>query len=285
MREEEVEVEQVLPEELEAMLEDSAPAGKSQSFLQKVLTQGPFSRSWLEKIKSLIFRWNRLLDNILSKPGDRNLQKAGIASAHISRRLGARLWRAATRESALQQKEPLDTPEDFAQLLQPLSSAEMLILQKEIEADTTVFSRIEVVREGALLHQRKGFIAGVLVGLLFILLAGPGYVTETIYGTGLPTWIPASSEVRDWFAALFFILGILLPFLSVFQIAEAVRILLVYRAEGVSEVRRAWALPLVLSGAALVFLLLGGILPALLLLVFAHFWMSAERSKGPRDLE
>lgn len=280
MREEEVEVEQVLPEELEAILEEAPSRGKTESLLRRLFYR--LQESWLG---GQLHSFNRWLDGILAGKRERGIRGAAIDSRKVSRVFGIKLWRIAARRGTLEQSKQLDRREDFSQLLTPLSSAEILLLEKEIEADATVFSRIEVVRETALLQQRKAFLAGMIVGILFALLAGPAYITETLYGSGLPGWVPLSQEVRDWFSALFFVLGVLLPLWAIFQITEAVRIMLLYREEGDREIRAAWALPLFLAVGALLALLLGGIIAALLLIVFVSFWLSAERSKRDEDLE
>ena len=248
----EKDVVEVLPEDIEDLLDETPP----ENFLSRLLHKGPLG-NLLQKI-------NNLLDRSIGQ--DRGVVDAGIDLQGTGRRLGARMWRAAARKSALRSKVPLDSPRDFAKLLEPLSPAEALLLQKEIEADVSLVVRVDTLRSKALLQQRKGMLVGVLAGLLFALLAGPDYILQTLYQPGSEVW-----------GVIVFTMGILIPLGALFQIAEGARLLFLYQEEHLPFALRAGRVLVALPALSLLILLLGFVPLALVPLVLAWLWGRAEQ--------
>lgn len=244
----------VEPEDVEELLEESPS-----SFWQNLFLDGPLGR--------ILGKVNEWLDRHLT--GRREAaQAAGIDLEGTRRRFGARLWRTAARRSALRSRGSLDSPEDFARLLQPLSPADVILLQKEIRADRTILAQLDEVRGGALHQQRKGMLLGMLLGILFALLAGPDYVLETIYRPGSEAW-----------GAVVFALGILLPMMAFFQVAEGARLLFLYQEDPRSSWKRAGLILIILPLLALLLLLLGAVPLAAAPILLAWAWSRAERKQ------
>lgn len=248
----EKDVVEVLPEDIDELLQESPP----ESFLSRLLTKGLLGKI-LEKINSLLDR---------SVGPDRGALDAGVDLQGTGRRLGARMWRAAARKSALRSKVPLDSPRDFAKLLEPLSPAEALLLQKEIESDVSLVVRMDVLRSKALLQQRKGMLVAIFIGLLFLLLAGPDYILQTLYQPGSEVW-----------GVVVFTLGILIPLGALSQIAEGARLIFLYKEEELPYALRAGRVLIALPILSLLILLLGFIPLALVPLVLAWLWSKAEQ--------
>jgi hypothetical protein len=110
---------------------------------------------------------------------------------------------------------------EFEKLLSPLPGPEVALLQQELEAEETVFVRIEKTRHRAVDRQVLGFIVGLVCLALFMVSVGLDYFKETLPGAPQPDFIPQSLQGDPAGAALF-ALGLLLPLLAVTIVADAV---------------------------------------------------------------
>jgi hypothetical protein len=137
-----------------------------------------------------------------------------------------------------------------------------LALSAEVSSDDTVFVRIERQRRQQFRnHGLAAFLAAATM-IIFALLVGPQFITETLINVRPPGWTP------DWIPseaskATLFVIGILVPIIAGFALLDGYRLLF----SGLLN-RRIWdllqALPtLSLGGIALILVAGGQILKAL----------------------
>jgi hypothetical protein len=175
----------------------------------------------------------------------------------------------------------MDPPSEFARLLTPLSGAEVALLEKEVQADETVFVRMERVRADASLRQRLGLLIGILIVLVFLLSAGESYLLEVLPNAELPQWIPDSELARQIAGGSIFALGLIIPFLAVFIFAEAARLILWAIGDRSPWLGAAGALS-ALAGILVMNYTVRGEIPAAVLLLLVYLVLSeAERRFRP----
>jgi len=119
----------------------------------------------------------------------------------------------------------LEPDDPFLQKLTPLPRSEIIALSAEISADDTIFSRSEHSRS---VRQFGHSMAALLTGLsliIFALLVGPEYLTDTLNNLPYPEWLPTDLPEQAVAGALF-ALGILVPILSGFVLLDGYRALL-----------------------------------------------------------
>jgi len=125
------------------------------------------------------------------------------------------------------------TQDTLQALLTPLSDSEVKRLQAEVAAEEPIFVQIERARAGAVRHQTLAFYLGLAVLVAFFAVYQTSYLTEILPQVEIPDQIaePPTSTVpadawRDGIAAVFFGVGLLLPFLAFFTAVEGIRRLL-----------------------------------------------------------
>lgn len=158
----------------------------------------------------------------------------------------------------------------FAELLEPMSRAELEILKQDVTQETPIFVRFERSRQHALVRRRLGFILGFLLLVVFALRAGAPYLESGLSNAAeayQPSWLHLSTEARELFNGVWFGLGLLLPFLAAFILAEAVDRLW----RGLEDLHAGdltmGLLALVCSGGIFLFLLNGAAVPSALALL------------------
>lgn len=123
---------------------------------------------------------------------------------------------------------PGEEPGSFSQILTPLSSSEIAVLQAEVAADETIFQSIEKSRTSAHIRQQIGFLLGLILVVGFFFVQNISYLTVTLTEAKQPSWTP-DVLVGDPMGAILFTLGLLLPLTVVFIMTGATR----YLIEGV----------------------------------------------------
>lgn len=113
----------------------------------------------------------------------------------------------------------------FEQALTPLSSAEISILQAEISADETIFRKIETGKTASHIRQQIGFLVGIAFVVLFYLAQGVHYFDSTLLDLKQPDWTPEILSGEPM-AAIMFAIGMVLPVMTIFVIANGVRLLI-----------------------------------------------------------
>jgi len=139
----------------------------------------------------------------------------------------------STLERVRDRLRPAPSPEvrasRFAELLKPMSKAELTLLQQDIAQEVPFFVQLEQSRERGARRHRVGIIIGFLVFILFAIKVGTPYLTTTLPDAATaynPTWLKLSGSGRDIFNGVWFGFGILLPFLGAFVLAEAINYIL-----------------------------------------------------------
>ena len=126
--------------------------------------------------------------------------------------------------------EAAPSTSDFEKLLQPLSGAELSLLQMELQNEEPVFVQLKKAQNRSSIAQVVGLLFGLLVFALFAVIVGSRYFTVTLPGLALPSFVPLDGEVLNWSygdisGGILFGIGLILPLVGILAIAESVAVL------------------------------------------------------------
>jgi hypothetical protein len=150
----------------------------------------------------------------VSPPGDSSI---GSIFRRITGGISGPIPAAATRDASYES--------GFAALLKPLAGTEVAMLQAELAGDETVFARIDRQRRDMADRQLLGFLIGLACLVFFAISSGRHYLVDVLPHAAQPTWIPDAVRGDPAGAGLFAV-GLLVPLISLFVIADAVRYLI-----------------------------------------------------------
>ena len=126
--------------------------------------------------------------------------------------------------------EAAPSTSDFEKLLQPLSGAELSLLQMELQNEEPVFVQLKKAQNRSSIAQVVGLLFGLLVFALFAVIVGSRYFTVTLPGLALPAFVPLDGVILDWSygdisGGILFGIGLILPLVGILAIAESVAVL------------------------------------------------------------
>jgi hypothetical protein len=173
--------------------------------------------------------------------------------------------------------EEIDPPSSFQELLQPLTGSELVLLQKDVQADESVYVRINKARSDGNRKQRWAILLSSILALAYFLSLGPEYLTETLT-QAQSNWLPEalSKEIRG---QIVFALGLLLPILSFFVLSEGIRVSLVLFSERSVLLALRGVTTILLATLSLFFLSSGSVLLSGITLL--SWWLFKKAIKHP----
>jgi hypothetical protein len=132
-------------------------------------------------------------------------------------------------EKARERLRPAPTPavraSRFAELLTPLSRAEITLLQQDTQQNTPLFVALKRTRQQSLTRHQLGFIVGILATVWFFIKVGSNYPTALTNAARAyhPTWLHhLNGNEQTLFNGVWIGFGLLLPLLAGFILAEAI---------------------------------------------------------------